>query len=138
MLLITMSKTEGLMEVEVKHFTPKEAQRTLPLVRKIVDDILVEGREVKLLAEDLNGNLEGDERIRVHMDRINSYMEELKEIGCYYKDWGFQAGLVDFPSMIDGEEVYLCWKSDEPAVLFYHPVNAGFAGRKPIPKKYLE
>jgi hypothetical protein len=44
-------------------------------------------------------------------------------------------GLVDFPAMIDGEEVLLCWRSDEPEVLYYHGLEDGFAGRKKISSK---
>ncbi|MEJ2307316.1 MAG: DUF2203 family protein, partial [candidate division WOR-3 bacterium] len=47
-------------------------------------------------------------------------------------------GLVDFPGLIEGREVYLCWKSDEEDIQFYHGVEEGFAGRKPIPKEYYE
>ena len=43
-----------------------------------------------------------------------------------------ERGLVDFPSLIDGREVYLCWLLDEPAVGHWHGVEAGFAGRRPL------
>ena len=43
-----------------------------------------------------------------------------------------ERGLVDFPSVIDGREVYLCWLLDEPAVGHWHGVDAGFAGRRPL------
>ena len=48
---------------------------------------------------------------------------------------GLQApdrGLVDFPAVMDGEEVYLCWLLDEPAVDHWHSIEAGFAGRRPL------
>jgi hypothetical protein len=64
-------------------------------------------------------------------------MKELEEIGCSYKDWSFELGLVDFPSIIDGKEVLLCWRSDEESVKYYHGLLEGFAGRKPIPDDYL-
>ena len=41
-------------------------------------------------------------------------------------------GLVDFPSIMDDRVVYLCWKLDEPEVLYWHEVDAGFAGRQPL------
>jgi hypothetical protein len=43
-----------------------------------------------------------------------------------------QRGLVDFPALIDGEEVYLCWLVDEPSIGHWHPLDAGFAGRRPL------
>jgi len=41
-------------------------------------------------------------------------------------------GLVDFPALVDGKEVYLCWKLGEPEVLFWHDMDAGFAGRQSL------
>lgn len=64
-------------------------------------------------------------------------MDEFKEIGCFYKDWNFAVGLVDFPAIIDGEEVYLCWKSDEEKILYYHGISDGFRGRKLIHEYYF-
>jgi hypothetical protein len=46
--------------------------------------------------------------------------------------------MVDFPAIIDGKDVLLCWKSDEEDITFYHEVEAGFAGRKLIPEKYFK
>lgn len=71
------------------------------------------------------------------MTKISDYIAELEELGCFYKDWNFSIGLIDFPSVIDGKEVMLCWKSDEPDILFYHGLQDGFAGRRPIPELYL-
>ncbi len=123
---------------ETKYFTPEEAQSTLPLVKKIVQDILDTIREIRLLAEDLDGDIKDDPQIKKMVQDISGFMEELEEIGCFYKDWDFSMGLVDFPSVIDGEEVFLCWRSDEEDVKYYHSINEGYAGRKPIPEEYLE
>ncbi len=123
--------------IEVKHFTVKEAKRTLPLVKQIVRDILNNAFEIRTIAESLNGQIEDNKEIEALADQINYFMKELEEIGCTYKDWNFQIGLVDFPSIIDDEEVLLCWRSDEPDILFYHPINEGYAGRKPIPESYI-
>ncbi|MBK8179453.1 MAG: DUF2203 family protein [Planctomycetes bacterium] len=70
--------------------------------------------------------------------RIRELQLELERIGCSYKGWGFDLGLVDFPGLIAGENVLLCWRSDEPAVVWYHSAEGGFAGRKPIPEEQLE
>ena len=119
---------------EVKYFTPKEANRTLPLVKRIVADIQSRGQELMRLAEELGDDAAEDPRIKKLIDELNEFMEELSEIGCSYKDPNFALGLVDFPSVIGGEEVLLCWRSDEPTVAFYHAPEAGYAGRKPIPQ----
>ncbi len=61
----------------------------------------------------------------------------LKKSVAYYKDWNFTIGLVDFPSLIDGKEVYLCWRTDEEEIRFYHGMDEGYSSRKPIPEKYF-
>ena len=126
------------MTTELKYFTPAEAKKTLPLVRKIVKDILDTSREMRLIADEIGGQVEKDPRIQRMADTIEEFMQELEEIGCFFKDWNFQIGLVDFPSIIDGKEVLLCWRSDEDDILYYHKVEAGFAGRKLIPPEELE
>jgi len=125
------------MVTATRYFTPEEARRTLPLVRKIVKDILNSSREIRLIAEDKDGIIEDDPQIRKMMNDINGFIAELEEIGCYYKDWNFNTGLVDFPAIIDGNEVFLCWRNDEDEIKFYHDIEAGYAGRKPIPGKYF-
>ena len=125
------------MTTDLKYFTPTEAGKTLPLVRKIVKDILDTSREMRLIADEIDNSVENDPRIKRFADDIEKFMLELEEIGCFFKDWNFSIGLVDFPAVIDGEEVFLCWRSDEDDVLFYHGINEGFAGRKPIPTYYL-
>jgi hypothetical protein len=47
-------------------------------------------------------------------------------------------GLVDFPTTFNGVEVYLCWKLGEPGIEFWHGVEEGFRGRKPIDREFLE
>ena len=122
---------------ETKYFTPAEAKLTLPLVRKIVKDILDTTREIRLLAEDLDGVIENNPQMKKMAADVNGFIRELEEIGCYYKDWNFAIGLVDFPSMIENEEVFLCWRSDEDDIKFYHEVDEGYAGRKPISGKHF-
>lgn len=124
-------------QTDLKYFTPEEANKTLPLVKKIVKDILDTAFRVRTIAESLGGNIEGNKEIEQFNAQLNYYMRELEEIGCSYKDWNFQIGLVDFPAMIEGEEVLLCWRSDEDSVKFYHGIEDGYVGRKPIPEEYL-
>ena len=126
------------MVTAIKHFTPEEAQRTLPLVRKIVDDILKTSREIRILTEDKNGIVEDDPQIRKMMNDINGFISELEELGCYYKDWNFSMGLVDFPAVIGGKEVFLCWRNDEDDIKYYHDIETGDSGRRLIPERYLK
>jgi hypothetical protein len=56
--------------------------------------------------------------------------EELGRLDIVVRD--LDAGLVDFPALRDGEEIYLCWLVDEPAVAHWHAIEAGFMGRQPL------
>jgi hypothetical protein len=125
------------MTTDLKYFTPSEAKKTLPLVRKIVADILDTSREMRLIADEIGSGVENDSRIQKLADDIEKFMQELEEIGCYFKDWNFSIGLIDFPAIIDGKEVFLCWRSDEEDIMYYHDVDTGFAGRKIIPPEEL-
>jgi len=125
------------MTIDLKYFTPTEAKKTLPLVRKIVKDILDTSREMRMIADEIGGSVEYDPRITKLADDIEKFMLELEEIGCYFKDWNFLIGLIDFPAIIEGKEVFLCWRSDEDDIMYYHDVDAGFAGRKLLPPEEL-
>jgi len=119
-------------------FTPVQANRTLPLVRRIVHDILEKGRELRGIVAGGVPDAAHRGRLDELQEQVHGLMAELEELGCIYKDWGFAVGLVDFPGKIDGERVLLCWRSDEPAVLHYHGWAEGYAGRKPIPDHLLD
>jgi len=125
------------MTTELKYFTPSEARKTLPLVKKIVKDILDTSREMRVIADEIGGQAVKDPRIQKLADDIENFMFELEEIGCFFKDWNFQIGLIDFPAIIEGNEVFLCWRSDEEDIMYYHEMEAGFAGRKLIPPEEL-
>ena len=62
--------------------------------------------------------------------RILEYVEELRQLGVEAKS--ATEGLVDFPAVLDGRTVYLCWRLGEPEVLYWHELDAGFRGRKPL------
>jgi len=126
-----------MIELDLKYFTPKEAKNTLPLVKKIVSDILITGFLLKSLTDALNGNIAQNDEIKALVNKLSDYLAELEEIGCFYKDWDFSVGMVDFPSRIDGRDVYLCWRGDEEDILFYHTIEDGYHGRKPIPQEYF-
>ena len=110
-------------------FTVAEAQRMLPLVRTIVRDILSLGEQAR---EVLSGRAAAP-AIEELQEQLRDLLAELTGMGCYYKDWNFRIGLVDFPALIDDEVVFLCWRSDEPELRYYHRIADGYAGRRPLP-----
>jgi len=118
-----------------RRFTLEQANKALPLVRRVVGDI-VEARE---RATQLQAELEAStgklhESVQAQLDgtidRLHVYLDELTEIGCELKD--FQIGLVDFIGRHQGREIYLCWKLGEEKIGYFHELNAGFAGRMPV------
>jgi hypothetical protein len=66
---------------------------------------------------------------------LKEALEEIQEYGCVVKD--LDIGLIDFPTLFRGEEVYLCWKLGESGIRFWHGVQEGFRGRKPIDQAFL-
>ncbi len=131
---------------EKRFFTVEEANNALPLVRVIVDDLAQLSREVIERRERLSVLMDGrepdergpyreeltqiEEELEKDSQRLQEYVEELRQLGVEPKNG--TEGLVDFPAMIDGREVYLCWKLDEPEVLYWHEQDAGFAGRQSL------
>lgn len=62
--------------------------------------------------------------------RLEETLSRIQEIGCVVKD--LDAGLVDFPALRDGREIFLCWKMGERRIEYWHGLDEGYAGRKPI------
>jgi len=123
-----------------KYFTAQEAIATLPLVKSIVKDILRFGsafrdRASYVLSSGL-GKPEDDEDCIALAESLQDLYIELEELGCEYKDWSYSIGLVDFPSLLEGNEILLCWRSDEETISHYHGIHEGFSGRKPLPSVY--
>jgi hypothetical protein len=129
---------------DFKLFTLAEAERTLPLVRRVVQDLTAEypvWRAAVSRFELLTGGARADwgetgellaarEEVSLHADRINRYLQELEGVGCVFK--GFDAGLVDFYSLREDRPIFLCWKLGEERITHWHEVDAGFSGRQPI------
>ena len=124
-----------------KTFTVEEANRTLPLVRRIVEDLVRDHRlwsekvrEFELATSgsspdhpDVIAELLQIEAQRLAKD-IESYIAELNALGVICK--GMNVGLVDFRGQIEGREVFYCWKLGEPSVMYWHEIDAGFVGRQ--------
>jgi hypothetical protein len=129
-----------------KYFTVERANAMLPLVRAIVKDLAELSRDVidrrDRLAHLLAGrngqstDVYSEELVQIEEElekdgrRLRDYVEELTKLGLEPKNG--QEGLVDFPTLIEGREAYLCWKLDEPEILYWHDLDAGFAGRQPL------
>jgi hypothetical protein len=67
---------------------------------------------------------------------LKAAMEKIEEIGVLVKD--LDIGLVDFPTLFRGVEVYLCWKLGESGIAFWHGADEGFRGRKAIDQDFLD
>jgi hypothetical protein len=68
--------------------------------------------------------------------KLRAVIEQVQEYGCVLKD--LDTGLIDFPTLLRGVEVYLCWKLGEPKIAFWHGVDEGFRGRKAIDQDFLD
>ncbi|HEX8913200.1 MAG TPA: DUF2203 domain-containing protein [Humisphaera sp.] len=121
-----------------RRFTLAEANRALPLVSRIVADIVrVHGEAVDLQSEiavNSGGSRKMHQALQARLDdqlaRLEDFVDELTEIGCELKD--YSVGLVDFVGRHQGRDVYLCWKLGEPEIGHWHELDAGAAGRQPV------
>lgn len=68
--------------------------------------------------------------------QLREVLSAIQDHGCLVKD--LDSGLLDFPTLFRGEEVYLCWRMGEEKIAFWHPVSDGFRGRKPIDQDFLD
>jgi hypothetical protein len=132
---------------EPKIFTLEQANAMLPLVRAIVRDLAELSRDVMERRERLAFLLAGrepqakdlyrdelaqiEEELQKDNERLRDYVRELHELGVEPKNG--PEGLVDFRCLMDGRVVYLCWKCGEPEIRFWHELDAGLAGRQPLP-----
>lgn len=129
---------------ELRIFTLDEAERTLPLLRRILTDLRGEydtWREAVGAYEVLAAGSRADPGetpdlvsarnvVSESADRINALLQEIEAVGCLFK--GFDEGLVDFYALRDDRLVFLCWKLGEDRITHWHDVDAGFAGRQPV------
>jgi hypothetical protein len=130
-----------------RYFTAAEANELLPTVRAIVERMTAHRRALALatvrharIAGKIAGNGGGvrpqevDELQRTideEAEHVVRCVEELQEVGVLVKD--LDEGLIDFPALRGDEEVLLCWRLGEDKVAFWHSVEGGFAGRRPLP-----
>jgi hypothetical protein len=133
----TLEEAEGLLPEIAK------AMREATSVKSEFDEAQSELRSVSQRVIMLGGVLVDREavyKIKLRRDtsaeRIEAAIRGVQELGCIIKD--LDTGLVDFPTLFRGEEVYLCWKLGEPGIGFWHGTDEGFAGRKAIDQEFRE
>ena len=131
----------------MRHFTAEEANGALTEVRPLVEQ-MVEQRRLHVEAlerqEELEGHIRGNgggippaeladtaaevERLARELAKV---VDEIAAVGAEVKD--LDEGLIDFPALRRGETVLLCWKLGEDEIRYWHAVEDGFAGRRPLP-----
>jgi len=136
-----------------KRFTLAEAQGMIPRVERLMRDAVAlktdfdeAERVIRAFSEkimvmggtlvDRRQSVDSRARREAAAAMLRTAIEQVQEMGCVVKD--LDIGLVDFPTMFHGEEVYLCWKLGESAIEFWHGVDEGFRGRKAIDKDFRE
>ena len=133
-----------------RYFTAASANRMLPLVRAIVQDIVDLNRDLQdrhQRLDDLRTAVAGTGRrrdddlyseevdqmqhdIEQDAERLQDFIRELQKLGLEFKDPG--KGLVDFPTVIDGKNAFLCWRLGEPEVGYWHPLDGGYLSRRSL------
>jgi len=131
-------------KIKRKHYTVEQANAMLPLLRSILRDVTqlandLRTRHDRLLQIEAQGSVDEahGEELRVFcadyqrdQERMREYEKELESLHVELKD--YYAGLIDFPALMDGREVFLCWRLGEPEVGHWHDLDAGFSGRQKI------
>jgi len=124
-------------------FTLEEAQRLLPVIEPEVAEMKRLFAQVRREIKDASaetGIPAASDRLARHLEargiapalvsRINELIHRIHGHGCIVN--GPEAGLIDFPALLDSEIVYLCWKHGERRIGHWHRIPDGFAGRKPL------
>jgi hypothetical protein len=136
-----------------RFFTLQQAEQLLPEVESAIRDAISLKSEYQQAEAEwqnfsrritmLGGVLVDHSQLREQKNRRESLahglqeaLEKIHEYGCLVKD--LDIGLIDFPTQFHGEEVYLCWKLGESGIRFWHGVQEGFRGRKPIDQEFLD
>jgi hypothetical protein len=132
-----------------KYFTVAQANAMLPLLRSILRDVtqlakelderhrrlqrLQKGNEGHLGSAHREETLGIEAEFERGRERMRDHLRELEGLGIELKDP--LTGLIDFRCLMDGREVYLCWRLDEPKVAHWHELDAGFSGRQQLREK---
>ena len=121
-----------------RHYTAEQANALLPEVRQTVRRLQDAKRVLQgegfdtgfaTLADVVGGAFPGRVRAQAAVAATLGF-EHLEGLDLLVRD--LEAGLIDFPALRDGREVYLCWQLDEPEIGHWHGLESGFAGRRPL------
>jgi hypothetical protein len=124
--------------IHARHYTLEEASELLPRVVALIERMRVargrlgdrEAREALSEAGPTNCGGSPGRTVSEGFLELRDSMMELRELEVVLRD--LDRGLLDFPSLRDGREVYLCWQEGEDAIGFWHEPDAGFGGRRPL------
>lgn len=126
-------------------FSLKHAGRTLPLVKRIVADIVQQHTKVCILEERRlvpHPKDADDERLwtlrkryDAELDKLRRLADEISAIGCELKD--VRRGIVDFRTLYRGQEVELCWRLGQDKIEFWHELSDGFHDRRMIDEDFV-
>ncbi len=122
-----------------KHlFTVREANELIPFLSNKLEELHRAHQKLEVWSENvpsqqeiaLSGGMLAEPRYVALLTRLQSLVDDICSAGCYLKD--LESGLVDFPTLWEGREVYLCWKLGESEVGHWHEIEAGFGGRRSL------
>jgi hypothetical protein len=121
-----------------RHYTVEQAEAARPWVAERLErirDALEELRtpDARTALEEMDATVGGSwpgQDVATAVLSVFSAAEQLEAMDIVLRD--ADRGLVDFPSIRDGEEIYLCWDAAEPRVAWWHEPDSGFAGRRPL------
>ena len=122
-----------------RYFTLQEANKTLAAIRPLMDEIQAIRQKVLANKPDVwpaieqaagNGGSWAASKLVTDFERLDTLVRQIQATGALFKD--INLGLLDFPALKDGREVYLCWKFGEGDIAFWHEIEAGYAGRQLI------
>jgi hypothetical protein len=121
------------------YFTVEEANATLPVLEPLVEELLQLYQKIAEQQAGIipamqkaggNGGNRTASQAGIWMAEMESLMQQIQAVGVLVKD--ARIGLLDFPAWRDGREVYLCWRYGEKSVAYWHDIDAGFSGRRPL------
>lgn len=121
------------------YFTLQEANETLNTIRSLMEELQQIRRKIQREQPDVwpavvksagNGGNRALSAMVQDFEKLDVLIHRIQDMGVLIKD--VNLGLLDFPALKDGREVYLCWQYGEGEIAFWHEVDAGFAGRQPI------
>jgi hypothetical protein len=126
-------------------FTLEQANRTLPLVSRIVADIVRQHKKVCDLediyqrpgsgASSEEGRVALRDKCLAEVELLRELRDELAAVGCQLKDW--RRGIVDFFAIRDGRPIEFCWRLGEDRISHWHDAGAGFRARQPMDQEFL-